>query len=137
MEQEGIPGLTLYVHESAIGPCAAGQHKGAGTITLTAEVDDFEVWDKVVQKLDGMRVHSVQTLAEALVRVAQVKAATAEQKAAMTVESYRGEIARLESQLAFAAQSIGDMKRQLQAANDELVILRDFATAVNANARRV
>jgi len=91
----------------------------------------------VVQKLDGMRVHSVQTLAEALVRVAQVKAATAEQKAAMTVESYRGEIARLESQLAFAAQSIGDMKRQLQAANDELVILRDFATAVNANARRV
>jgi hypothetical protein len=52
-----IPGLTLWVE--AADYKAATTFKAKGTIQLKVDIDDLEVWEEVIRRLDGMRVHAI------------------------------------------------------------------------------
>lgn len=136
MAKEDLPGLVLRVHEEQLTPCAGQSYLATGYITLTAEVNDLGVWDKVVEKLEGMAVYSVSTLADTLVQAAQRRANQAESMAMQTMEEARARIDQLEASLSFRTAENENLKHQLANAQQELVLLRDFERTINEAERR-
>lgn len=134
-KEEELPGLTLRVHEKTLSPCAGSEFKATGLITLSVEVKELDVWDKVVEKLDGLAIYSVSTITETLVEAARRRANKAEQIAMRSTEESRAQIEQLESALSFRQADVDNLKNQLGAALAELEVLRDFERSVNAAAR--
>lgn len=131
MAKEDIPGLVLHVKESALTPCLGDAFKANGDIRLTVEVSDLEVWDKVVEKLDGLVVYSKATLPEILIEIAQRRADQAHQTAAQAAEDARTRVERLEAELAFERSNGANLQAQLTAAHTELEVLRAFEETMN------
>lgn len=52
-----IPGLTLWVETADYK--AATTFTAKGTIQLKVDIDNLEVWEEVVRRLDGMRIHAI------------------------------------------------------------------------------
>ena len=59
-----LPGLTFHIESSSL------QQKH-GRVQLDATVNDADLWDEVLKKLDGYRVYTVADLHTALVEVLQ------------------------------------------------------------------
>jgi hypothetical protein len=136
-EQE-LPGVILYIDSKSLDPCAGDTYKATGTILLTATVTDFDVWEKAVEKLDGMAVYSVSTLPETLVEEAQRRANRAEAAMMQTNEDARARVEELESSLAFRQQEVEQLKflaaskdQALAEALSELTVLRAFEETMN------
>lgn len=120
---EDLPGLTLYVVQEELSSCAGKSFKAAGKILLSAEVHDLGIFDDVLEKLDGMTIHTVNDVPQALVKAAQRRAKRAEEKMMSLTEDSRNKIDQLEAALSFARQELENYKGQLSqalAANAEL-----------------
>lgn len=131
-KEKELPGLTLYVKEQKLTPCAGQEFKSTGFITLRAEVHDLAIWDKVVERLEGFTVHSVTEVTEAVVMAAQRRANRAEKTAMSTMEQARTEVDRLEADNSFLRSDYERMKGQLAAAATELQELQMVVDAQDA-----
>lgn len=56
-EDFDIPGVTFYVLSS--NKAGSTTHKAIGTVSLRATIDNLEIWDEVIRRLNGYRVFSV------------------------------------------------------------------------------
>jgi hypothetical protein len=139
MAKEELPCVVLRIQEHALTPCAGDLFKATGRITVSAEVTDFAIWDKAVEKLDGMVVYAAttlpETLPETLVECAQRRAVRAEEVAMQVNEDARVRIEALEANIAFRLQDIAQRDALIAQQNEELAFLRDFEKAVNATQR--
>jgi hypothetical protein len=135
MAKEELPCVVLRIQEHALTPCAGDLFKATGRITVSAEVTDFAIWDKAVEKLDGMVVYAATTLPETLVECAQRRAVRAEEVAMQVNEDARVRIEALEANIAFRLQDIAQRDALIAQQNEELAFLRDFEKAVNATQR--
>lgn len=115
-ESEDLPGLTLHVIHEELASCAGRNFQAAGKIHLSAEVHDLGVFDDVVEKLDGMTVHTVNDVPQALVKAAQRRAKRAEEKMMSLTEESRNRIDQLEAELSFARQERDTYRGQLEQA---------------------
>ncbi len=114
-----LPGLTLHVATSELAHCAGQKFKAVGRITLSAEVHDLDTFGEVMDKLDGMTVHTVNDVPQALVKAAQRRAKKAEQKMMETNEDSRRRIDELEAQLSFALHERDNFRAQLSTVLEE------------------
>jgi len=120
-----LPGLTLHVIEDTLASCAGKAFKAAGMITLQAEVHDLDIFDEVKEKLDGMTIHTVNDVPQALVKAAQRRAKKAEQRMMDHTEESRRRIDELESQLSFALHERENFRAQLEQALNEKKALEE------------
>lgn len=118
-QKEDLPGLTLYVREQLLSPCAGETFKSTGFITLRAEVSDYAVWDQIVEKLDGMVIYTVNDLTGAVIQAAQRRANRAEKQAMETMEQARARVDELEASLSFMERDNENLKGQLAQALKE------------------
>ena len=69
-----IPGVTFFVEGAhQLPPADEKRHLARGQVTLGAEITDFDVWKEVLEKLNGLRIYTVQDLAEAMISISQKK----------------------------------------------------------------
>lgn len=118
-KKEDVPGLTLYVKESDLQHCAGKQFKATGFITLRAEVHELDIWDQVVEKLEGMTIYTVNDLMGAVIQSAQRRANRAEKKAMKTMEEARKRVDELEAVNSFLESDNERLKRELTQALKE------------------
>lgn len=118
-QKEDLPGLTLYVKEQLLSPCAGETFNSTGFITLRAEVSDYAVWDQIVDKLDGMVTYTVNDLTGAVIQAAQRRANRAEKQAMETMEQARARVDELEASLSFMERDNENLKGQLAQALKE------------------
>ena len=76
-----IPGVTLCLIEAKLKQAPGSDAKRQGTIVLDATVEDLETWEKVIAKIDGLRIYTVKDLATTLIEVTQIEAKEALSKA--------------------------------------------------------
>jgi hypothetical protein len=114
-KKEDLPGITLYIKEHELTPCVGKVYKSAGFITLRAEVNDLDVWDRVVEKLDGMTIYTVNDLTGAVIQAAQRRANRAEKQAMKSMEDARRVVDELEARNSFLENDNENLKRQLEA----------------------
>lgn len=114
-KKEDLPGLTLYIKDHELTPCVGKVYKSAGFITLRAEVNDLNVWDQVVEKLEGMTIYTVNDLTGAVIQAAQRRANRAEKQAMKSMEDARRVVDELESRNSFLESDNDNLKRQLAA----------------------
>jgi hypothetical protein len=112
-KKEDVPGLVHYVKRAELQHCSGGHFKGTGFITLQVEVNDFDVWDKILEKLEGMVVYTTNDLIGTVVAAAQRRANRAESQVVKTMEDARARIDLLESQLSFAQIDCENLKAQV------------------------
>jgi predicted RNase H-like nuclease (RuvC/YqgF family) len=112
-KKEDIPGITLYMKEKELTPCAGKLFKSTGFVTLRAEINDLNVWDQVTDKLDGMTVYTVNGLTEAIVQAAQRRATRAEKRAMDTMEQARRSVDDLEAAVSFLERDNENLKGQI------------------------
>jgi len=134
MEQADVPGVVLYVKEHSENPCH-GKFKASGVVILTSEISDLEVWDKVVEKLDGMPVYTVRSITEGLVDAARKRAKRAEERSIQTMEEARQEVDRMDADLSFSqaeAQRLTGENQQMGARIKELLEMVEVQDATIA-----
>jgi len=105
MESESVPGVVLHIKEHSTNPCY-GDFVASGLVTLTSEISDLSVWDKVVEKLDGMPVYTVRSITEGLVDAARKRAKRAEERSIRTIEEARQEVDRMDADLSFSQAEV-------------------------------
>jgi len=98
--------MTLHIVEHVLKPCTGKNYKAAGRIVLSAEVADFGIWDEVKERLDGMTIHTVSDMAEALISAAQRRAKKAEKAMMKSNEESRQEVEKLGVELAFTQRKL-------------------------------
>lgn len=109
-----IPGVTFRRIASRQVPpplntdCIAG-----GEVELRAEIVDLDMWEKVIDKLDGMRIYTVKNLAEQMVAVSQQKAHEAQRQLEMFSVEATGELEVLRQRVSFLEHE----NQQLRIAN--------------------
>ena len=126
--KEELPGLTLNISSEELTGCQGSAIKAVGFITLRVEVNDYTIWDKVLEKLDGMTVYTVNDLFGAVMDAAQRRANRAENQVMKTTEEARQQVDELESKLSFTLQDNENLKVQIQqlvAERDELQVTCD------------
>jgi hypothetical protein len=56
-DKVAIPGVTFWVESADYKDSATFVAKG--TVHLTADIDDLEIWEEVIRRLDGFRAHAI------------------------------------------------------------------------------
>jgi hypothetical protein len=87
-----IPGVTFFVQSSSL-------RDKQGQVQLDATVNDTELWDEVLRRLNGHRIYTVSDLTSAMIDVLQ------EDNRVMREEHTR-EVAALREQLQQAQQRV-------------------------------
>ncbi len=122
---ERLPGVTFRLTRGDLLPPADNKkQKALGAVELNAEVNDFDVWKEVLDKLNGMRIYTIENLAEEMVEVAQEKARQLENEMAKKTEELRVERAQLQQQLDFALVEIRELRTTIIQQTKELQRLR-------------
>ena len=70
---EKIPGVTFHLAKGEQLPPVDNRHLARGQVILDCEIDNFDVWKDVLEKLNGLRIYTVSDLAEAMVTISQKK----------------------------------------------------------------
>ena len=116
---EKLPGLTFHIESSSL------QEKH-GRVQLSASVNDLDLWEEVLKKLDGFRVYTVADLQTALVEILQD-----EQKETKTV--HEQEIESLRQELEHAKQRLSVLEKfEREAAQLEMELAKLGALQVKS-----
>lgn len=99
--KEDVPGVVLHVSESSLRHCPGHNFIATGAVTLRAEVNSYDLWDDVVDRLDGKVIYTVDSMAEAVLAAAQRRATQAEKRSVETIEKYRSDLDAALARLAF------------------------------------
>lgn len=130
---ERIPGVTFRLtHGSKKPPIDPKLHKAVGHVELYAEINDFNVWDEVLQRLNGMRVYTVENLAEEMINVAQKKAREAETNLSKRIQQLEAELEQSKQRESFAAAEIQQLHGIIIEQNRELAGLRALESELKA-----
>lgn len=125
---ERVPGVTFRLTRGEQRPPIDTKlHKAVGHVELYAEINDFNVWADVLQRLNGMRVYTVENLAEEMISVAQKKARDAERKLQQDKEELRSELEKAKQRISFMEAEL----QRLQVMEGELKELESAIRAVN------
>ena len=121
-----VPGLTFHVEHSEL-------KSKLGIAELHADVEDPDMWDAVLEKLDGYRVYTVKDLQESVLEVLQSenkeeKAEHARREEAMRqeLECLRQENSLLKKTNAELAKEKGERARELQQLKEMKLDLEEF-----------
>ena len=82
-----LPGVTFYIRHSALTA-------KVGAVTLDAVVEDPDLWEHVLKKLDGFRVYTVADLQSALIECMQEENQEAKSTHARELATLREELER-------------------------------------------
>lgn len=117
VKEESLPGVVLGVVESEL-------LRGSGRVVLSAEVSDLDVWDRVIENLDGMPIYTVRDVPQLVAATAQKRADHLKSTVEYERRQYASALEQIKSELSFAQKDRDSYKRQLDAAMGELVELR-------------
>ena len=67
--EERIPGVTFHLESAKQLPSVT--YKAHGLVTLKADIDNFDVWDEVVGKLNGLRIYEASDLSTEMIEMLQ------------------------------------------------------------------
>jgi FtsZ-binding cell division protein ZapB len=90
-----LPGVTLYLVKSELKQAPGADGNRHATLHLSAKVEDTAIWDRVVEKVNGLRIYTVSDLATALIEVTQMEAKEALEKSTAEKEKLQQENQRL------------------------------------------
>lgn len=122
---ERIPGVTFRLTRGdQKPPIDPKKQKAIGVVELHAEINDFNVWAAVLDRLNGMRIYTVENLAEEMVDVAQKKAREVEQQMQAKTDELHTESQQALQSLSFAKQENVRLQAVLHSQEQELQRLR-------------
>jgi hypothetical protein len=87
-----LPGVTFYVERSSL----RDRH---GSVVLNASVEDPELWNEVLAKLDNFRIYTVGDLSTAIIEVLQEENKAGKEVHARETAELRARLERAEQQL--------------------------------------
>lgn len=125
-KEASIPGLVFHIEAQHLGPCVGGEIRAHGIATISADVYDVGVWDRAIEKLNGLVVYAQTVLPEILVEAAQIRAGQAEEEADKVREESRAKIEMLEARNAFQQSELQHLTEERAVLLQELEILRQF-----------
>ena len=129
---ERIPGVTFRLTRGdQKPPIDPSKQKAIGVVELHAEINDFNVWAEVLDKLNGMRIYTVENLAEEMVDVAQKKAREATQEMKAKTDALHAQSQHVQQQLSFVEQENIRLNATIQRQEQELVRLRQLEHEFN------
>ena len=102
-----------------------GKENWSGTVHMTAEINDLDVWKKVTKKLDGLKLSSVANLAEAMVAVSRKKIIEAESELERARLEKDGEIEQLRQQLSFAQADKHRLEQRIMLTERDLAAFKE------------
>jgi hypothetical protein len=91
---ENIPGVTFYVMRSSL-------KERIGSVVLDATVNDPDLWQEVLTKLNNLRVYTVADLTTAMIEVLQEENKEAKEGHAREVAALREKLERAQQRLSF------------------------------------
>lgn len=122
---ERIPGVTFRLTRGdQKPPIDPKKQKAIGVVELHAEINDFNVWTEVLERLNGMRIYTVENLAEEMVDVAQKKAREVEKEMRATTDALHAQSQQLQQRLSFVEQENIRLNATIHHQNKELERLR-------------
>lgn len=122
---ERIPGVTFRLTRAdKKPPIDPKKHKAIGYVELTAEINDFMVWEDVLQRLNGMRVYTVENLAEEMISVAQNRAREAERDLEVKNQALQAELEKAKQNLSFTKAELQQRLQTVMQQGKELHRLR-------------
>jgi len=124
MEHDGrIPGVTFHLDKADLGPSI--EHKAQGKVILTADVDDFEMWEEAIKHLSSMRVYSTEDFKSELIDMLQedIKARDKDISKLKTDLNEHTQRLRLQNDVLTGQVSIS--KRELKVKEAQMAILEE------------
>ena len=122
---EQLPGVTFRLDRAdKLPPINPKKHKAIGRVELHADINDFEVWDEVLSKLSGLRIYTIENLAEEMVNVTQKKAKETEQALSARNQELKAALERVKQELSFATLELRQLMQTLALQEKELRRLR-------------
>lgn len=107
------PSIVLHVEHKELLGAPGRPGVCCGKIHLTAEVTDPDLFDTIVERVNGIPIYSSNTLTESLIEAAARKAERAEKKLSGVEEGARTRIEQLEATLAFKEVELVKAKERL------------------------
>jgi hypothetical protein len=102
--EELLPGVTFYLENAAQEPST--KHKAKGRVILTADIDDFNLWDETIKKFDGLRIYDSDSFQHEMLEMLQEDGEKLSAEVSRVREEYRTGRERLLAELAYAQQNI-------------------------------
>ena len=99
-----VPGLTFHVEHAELSA-------RLGKAEVHADVNDPDMWEKVIEKLDGFRVYTVEDLVSSVVSVLQDENKEAKTEHAKQVEALRQELGHAKQRVSFLEQQNAEYAR--------------------------
>jgi len=122
---ERIPGVTFRLTRGdKLPPIDPKKQKAMGEVALTAEINDFGVWEEVLERLNGMRIYTTDNLAEEMVNVAQEKTVKLRTAFEVEINLLKASLERRTQQLSFAEAERNEAQQTIIVQNQELERLR-------------
>jgi hypothetical protein len=128
---ERLPGITFHLEESSLGPSSV--HKGNGKITLQADVDDIDMWDKVVHHFSELRIYDAGDFKTELIELMQDDNKRLTDQMEQFAHNTKSNEEQLLQRTSFAESenaklTLENKKKdaQIDVLNQELETLRDF-----------
>lgn len=116
-----LPGVTFHIQHSAL-------RDKAGSVTLDATVEDIDLWEKVLKKLEGFRVYTVADLQTAMVECMQEE--NRDEKTA-----HVREVSMLREELERSKQELSLLKSRQEAMDEERKRFKQFEEELSKLAR--
>jgi hypothetical protein len=120
-----IPGVTFHVVRSEYSGAGVlnDRVKLRGAVHLTAEIEDKDIWDEVIRRLDGYRVYSIDDFSQQLVLVMKDEREAAVKKLAEVQEEARVTAERAAQIIRFLTAERDSLDQQLKSAQQLLAQL--------------
>ncbi len=96
--EERLPGVTFHLESATQGPSST--HKAIGRVHLTADIDDFDLWDETVKRLSKLRIYDSDSFQNDMLELLQEDGEKLTSELARVKEGHRSEKARLEAEVA-------------------------------------
>lgn len=126
--EEQLPGITLRLNKAVLLPLVPGsKFKAAACIELTASIDDFDIYQAVVEKLGEMRIYTIENLAEEMIDVVQQRAGAAKKEAHQQLEQHRIATEGYQQQLSFAQAELAAVRQENEKLHQDNATLQTCA----------
>ena len=126
---ERLPGVTFRLMRGEQRPPAdpTRPNTSVGIVELYAEINNSSVWVDVLNRLNGMRIYTVDNLAEEMISVAQKRAKESEKKVQQEKEVLRSELDAANQRISFMEAELN----RLRAVENELKEIEAAVRSVN------
>lgn len=114
-----IPGLTLWLEDAREG--SSVEHKAQATIVLRADIDSFDLWDEVKDKLlAGIRIYTANDFKSQMVQLLQEDTKRTVSELEITRQEATSTIEGLKQSLDLAEARNNKLELELKKANGKI-----------------